>query len=330
MPELRKDPISGRWVIISVERGKRPSDFSTHAYVRKGGFCAFCEGNEHTTPPEILAIRPSGSEVNSRGWTLRVVANKFPALRIEGDINRVSEGILNKMNGIGAHEVIIETPDHNLTLSTMSLAHVEDVLVSFFKRISDLKNDGRFRYVIVFKNEGSAAGASLEHSHSQLIALPIVPRYVEEEIEQSRQYFNYNERCLMCDVIRQEMESRTRVISENEDFIVLSPFAPRSPFETILLPKAHESLFDPTKNLSRLAHILQQTLRQLDSVLDRPPYNMMIHSSPFREEINEYYHWHIEIKPKLIHTAGFEWGSGIYINPTAPEDAARFMREANI
>jgi UDPglucose--hexose-1-phosphate uridylyltransferase len=330
MPELRKDPVSGRWVIISVERGKRPSDFSAHAHARKGGFCAFCEGNEHTTPAEIIAIRPDGSHANSPGWTLRVVPNKFPALRIEGEINRFSEGLLNRMNGIGAHEVIIETPDHNLTLSTMPLKYVEDVLVAFHKRISDLKKDSRFRYVIVFKNEGDAAGASLEHTHSQLIALPIVPRIVEEEIEHSRQYFNYNERCIFCDIILQETESGVRVISENEDFIVLAPFAPRSPFEILILPKSHESLYTPSRKLGPLAQILQQTLKQLDKVLDRPPYNLMIHSSPFREEINDYYHWHIEIKPKLINIAGFEWGSGIYINPTPPEESAKFMRDAKI
>lgn len=330
MPELRKDPVSGRWVIISIERGKRPSDFAVRAHAKKGGFCAFCTGNEHTTPPEILAFRPDGSRPNTPGWTLRVVPNKFPALRVEGEVNRVGDGIFDKMNGIGAHEVIIESTDHNLTLSTMPLKSVEDALLAFHYRISDLKKDRRFKYVLVFKNEGEVAGATLEHTHSQLIALPIVPRLVEEEIEHARHYYDYKERCIYCDIIHQEIKSGERVISENQDYISLAPFAPRSPFETLILPKSHESSFMPNGKLNLLAQILQKTFRQIDKALDYPPYNMLLHTSPFREETNEYYHWHIEIKPKLTSTAGFEWGSGFYINPTPPEEAAKFMREAKI
>lgn len=330
MPELRKDPIAGRWVIISIERGKRPSDFGMRVSAKKGGFCAFCSGNEHTTPPEILAIRPDKSAPNTPGWTLRVVPNKFPALQIEGQLNRAGEGIFDKMNGIGAHEVIIESPDHNLTLSTMPLKSVEDALQVFYYRISELKKDRRFKYVLVFKNEGDAAGASLEHTHTQLIALPIVPKLVQEEINNARQYYNYKERCIFCDIIRQEIADKIRVISENENYISLAPFAPRSPFETWILPKTHESRFAPDGQFPLLAQILQQTLRQIDSVVNLPPYNMMIHISPFGDEVNEYYHWHIEIKPKLTKIAGFEWGSGFYINPTPPEEAAKFMREAKI
>lgn len=330
MPELRKDPISGRWVIISVERGKRPSDFGMRVSAKKGGFCAFCEGSEHTTPPEILALRPDKSKPNTPGWTLRVVSNKFPALNIEGQLNREGEGIFDKMNGVGAHEVIIETPDHNLTLSTMPLKSVEDVLWAFHSRIADLKKDNRLRYVLVFKNEGDDAGASLEHTHSQLIALPIVPDLVREEFDQARQYYSYKERCIFCDIIRQESASKTRVISENKDFISLAPFAPRAPFETHILPKRHESSFMPDGNFTFLAEILQRTLKQIDNVLNLPPYNMMIHTSPFKNEENEFYHWHIEIMPKLTKIAGFEWGSGFHINPTPPEQAAKFMREAEI
>ncbi|MBI5056182.1 MAG: galactose-1-phosphate uridylyltransferase [Nitrospirae bacterium] len=330
MPELRKDPVSGRWVIISVERGKRPTDFGMRTLTKKGGFCAFCEGNERTTPPEILAFRPDGSKPNTPGWTLRVVPNKFPALHIEGNLNRAGEGIFDRMNGIGAHEVIVETPNHSLTLSSMPLKSIEDALWAFHHRITDLKRDPRFKYVLVFKNEGEEAGASLEHTHSQLIALPIVPHLVEEEIEQAKQYYSYKERCIFCDIMRQELNSKTRVISENEDFIALAPFAPRSPFETMILPKKHESSFMPDGKFTLLAQILQKTLKQIDKVLEMPPYNLMIHTSPFKIETNEYYHWHIEIIPKLTKIAGFEWGSGFYINPMPPEDAAKFMREAEI
>jgi UDPglucose--hexose-1-phosphate uridylyltransferase len=330
MPDLRKDPISGRWVIISVERGKRPSDFGMRVSAKKGGFCAFCEGNEHTTPPEIMAFRPDAGKPDTPGWTLRVVSNKFPALNVEGDLNRVGEGIFDKMNGVGAHEVIIECPDHNSTLSTMPLKSVEDTLWAFHQRMTDLKKDNRFKYILVFKNEGDDAGASLEHTHSQLIALPIVPHLVEEELSQSKQYYSYKERCIFCDIIRQETASKTRVIYENEDFIALAPFASRSPFETMILPKSHSSTFAPKNNVNLLAQILQRTLKQIDKVLDLPPYNMMIHTSPFKDEINDYYHWHIEILPKLTKIAGFEWGSGFHINPTPPEEAAQFMREAEV
>jgi UDPglucose--hexose-1-phosphate uridylyltransferase len=330
MPELRKDPISGRWVIISVERGKRPSDFGMRVSPKKGGFCAFCKGNEHTTPPEIMAFRPDGGKPNAPDWSLRVVSNKFPALNVEGQLNRYGEGIFDMMDGVGAHEVIIECPDHNMTLSTMPVKFVEDVLWAFHHRITDLKKDSRFRYVLVFKNEGDEAGSSLEHTHSQLIALPIVPHLVEEELFQAKQYYEYKERCIFCDIIHQESANHKRVISENDDFIALAPFAPRSPFETMILPKKHESSFLTNVNFSLLALILQQTLKQIDKVLDLPPYNLMIHTSPFKNEENEYYHWHIEIIPKLTKIAGFEWGSGFYINPTPPEEAAQFLREAEI
>lgn len=330
MPELRKDPVSGRWVIISIERGKRPSDFGMRVSAKKGGFCAFCEGNERTTPPEILAFRPDKNKPDTPGWTLRVVSNKFPALNIEGELNRVGDGIFDKMNGVGAHEVIIESPHHNHTLSTMPLKFVENALWAFHYRITDLKKDPRIKYVLVFKNEGDDAGASLEHTHSQLIALPIIPHLVQEEIEHAREYFNYKERCIFCDIIHQETGSKTRVISENDDFIAIAPFAPRSPFETMILPKKHVSSFMPNDNFHILAEILQKTLKQIDKVLDLPPYNLMVHTSPFKNESNDYYHWHIEIIPKLTKIAGFEWGSGFYINPTPPEEAAKFMREAEI
>ena len=332
MPELRKDPISGGWVIIAVERGKRPTDFaSPPVQRRKGGFCPFCPGNEYTTPSEIMAFRPSSTEPNTPGWTLRVMSNKFPALQIYGDLSRSGEGMFDKMNGVGAHEVVVETPDHQLSLASMSLKAVEDVLWAYYLRLSDLKKDSRFKYVLIFKNEGDEAGASLEHSHSQLIALPIVPKLVKEEVDSSRHYFEFKERCIFCDVINQEMEDGKRVIYENSGYLVIAPFAPRAPFETWILPKKHESVFNPPhKSFSALADALQRVLKQMDRILDTPPYNFIIHTSPFTDEINEYYHWHIELTPKLTNIAGFEWGSGFYINPTLPEEAARFMREAKI
>ena len=332
MPELRKDPISGRWVIISIERGKRPSDFISPSQKRRaGGFCPFCPGNEHTTTPEIISFRPTSTAPNSPGWTLRVVPNKFPALQIHGELTKKGEGVFDRMNGIGAHEVIIETADHQPSLATMPLRAVEDVLWAYFFRLTDLNKDARLKYVLIFKNEGEVAGSSLEHTHTQLIALPIVPKSVKEEIESSKKYYDNKERCIFCDIINQELSADKRVIYENDRYVSIAPFAPREPFETWILPKNHESNFSPPdKSFSSLSEILQRTLKQLDRVLDTPPYNFIIHTSPFKEEINDYYHWHIEIVPKLTKTAGFEWGSGFYINPTPPEESTKYMKEAKL
>ena len=332
MPELRKDPVTGRWVIIATDRAKRPTDFvRDKVQIRGSGFCPFCTGNESKTPPEILAYRSNGDR-NGPGWTVRVVPNKFPALGIEGNLSREGEGLYDKMNGIGAHEVIIETPDHMMTLATMPVERIEQALWAFRDRIVDLKKDRRFKYILIFKNHGEAAGASLEHTHSQLIALPVVPKRVLEEVDGAREYYNFKERCIFCDIIRQEMESATRVITENEAFVVLAPFAPRFPFELWLLPKSHQSAFEESQKheYQQLAAIWKDILTRLDRILDHPAYNSIIHSSPLPEASNDYYHWHIEIIPKLTKVAGFEWGSGFYINPTPPEESAKFLREAAV
>lgn len=334
MPELRKDPITGRWVIISTERGKRPNDFLRESVspLPNGKNCPFCPGNEAKTPPEILVYGRSNGGANTAGWTVRVVPNKFPALGIEGDLDREGEGLFDKMNGVGAHEVIVETPDHAASLASLPERAVEDVLWAYRDRMLDLKNDKRFRYVLIFKNHGEAAGASVEHTHSQLIALPIVPRRVREEVDNSWHYYDEKERCIFCDIIRQERDTGERVIGENDHFITLSPYASRFPFEMWLLPKVHGSSYENNQSTmyASLARMLKDTLMRLDVVLDRPAYNFMIHTSPVGEEINDHYHWHIEIIPKLTKVAGFEWGTGFYINPTPPEESARFLREAKI
>ncbi len=329
MPELRKDPITGRWVIISTERAKRPSDFSVEPAERKGGFCPFCPGHEDKTPPEILACRSDGSGPNSQGWWVRVVPNKFPALGIEGDLSRQGEGLFDKMGGIGAHEVIIETPDHGLTLATLPEKRIEDVLWAFRERMLDLQRDKRFRYILIFKNHGAPAGASLEHSHSQLIALPIVPKRVREEVDGAKSYYGYKERCIYCDIVRQERDSGIRVVAENEGFLTVAPYAPRFPFETWILPKEHESAFENLQShfYRDLARALKNFLMRIDKVLEMPSYNLVLHTSPLKETPNDYYHWHLEMMPKLTRVAGFEWGTGFYINPTPPEEAAKFLRE---
>jgi UDPglucose--hexose-1-phosphate uridylyltransferase len=330
LPELRKDAVTGRWVIIATDRAKRPNDFIREkVQIRGSGFCPFCPGNESKTPPEILAYRPDGSARNAPGWTLRVVPNKFPALGIEGTLNRQGDGMYDKMNGIGAHEVIIETPRHDLTLATLPPHQVEDVLWSYRDRIIDLKKDRRFKYILIFKNHGDAAGASLEHPHSQLIALPVIPKWVQEELGGAREHYDFKERCIFCDIIRQEQESKVRLISENDGFVAVAPFAARFPFEIWILPKTHQCAFEESqkREFELLAPMLKDLLSRLDRALDFPAYNYIVHTSPIGEEAQDYYHWHIEIIPKLTKMAGFEWGTGFYINPTPPEESAKFLRD---
>jgi UDPglucose--hexose-1-phosphate uridylyltransferase len=333
LPELRKDPITGRWVIIATERAKRPSDFvRERVQIHGSGFCPFCYGNETKTPPEIIAYRSDGSTRNAPGWSLRVVPNKFPALGIEGGLNRQGEGLFDKMNGLGAHEVIIETPDHQKTIAMLPERQIEDVLWAYRDRILDLKKDRRFKYIMIFKNHGEAAGASLEHTHSQLIALPVVPKRVREEVDGAREYFNFKERCIFCDIIRQESESGVRVIADSPEFIAVAPFAPRFPFEIWIVPRIHQSAFEDSQKqeFEQLAAMLKDMLTRLDKVLDYPAYNYIIHTSPIPETPNEHYHWHLEIMPKLTKVAGFEWGTGFHINPTPPEESAKFLRAAAV
>jgi UDPglucose--hexose-1-phosphate uridylyltransferase len=331
LPEFRKDPVVGRWVIIATDRAKRPTDFIRESVVIRGSrFCPFCYGNESKTPPEILAYRKDGSSRDASGWSVRVVPNKFPALGIEGSLNRQGEGLFDKMNGIGAHEVIIETPDHRATLATLPSEQLESVLLAYRDRIVDLKKDRRFKYILIFKNHGAAAGATLEHTHSQLIALPVVPKRVAEEVAGARDYFVYKERCIFCDILRQEMSADVRLVAENDLFAALSPFAPRFPFELWLVPKVHQAAFEESsqEDLQQLAVLLKDMLSRLDVVLDHPAYNYVIHTSPVPEHLNDYYHWHLEVMPKLTNLAGFEWGTGFHINPTSPEEAAKFLKEA--
>jgi UDPglucose--hexose-1-phosphate uridylyltransferase len=249
---------------------------------------------------------------------------------IEGDLNRQGEGIYDKMRGVGAHEVIIETPHHDQTLAIMPEQRVEDVLWAYRDRILDLKKDPRLQYVLIFKNHGEAAGASLEHPHSQLIATPIVPKRVREEVDGARQYYDYKERCVYCNMIRQELTQKRRVISMNDHFVAIAPFASRFPFETWILPRAHEASFEAAREeeYATLAQILLETFQRIERVLSNPPYNLVIHNAPFREDDRLHYHWHLEITPRLIRVAGFEWGTGFYINPTPPEEAAQYLRDA--
>jgi len=329
MPELRKDPVLGRWIIISKERGKRPTDFPVQHYQAANGFCPLCPGNESSTPPEVLAYR-EGTAADQPGWQVRVVPNKFPALIIEGELSKEGVGLYDRMNGIGAHEVIIESPNHDESFADIPPERMSLVFKAYRERILDLEKDSRFKYVMVFKNHGEAAGASLEHSHSQLIALPILPRMIVSELSGAKSYYKYKERCIFCDIVRQEMQLDERVVCQNEQFITIMPFAPRTPFEMWVLPKNHSSSFSMQndEDLFSLAQIFSESLRRLDACIPNVPYNFVLHTVPLRAGGIKHYHYHFEIVPKLTSIAGFEWGSGFYINTMPPEEATVYLRES--
>jgi UDPglucose--hexose-1-phosphate uridylyltransferase len=326
-PELRRDPISGRWVIIAPERGRRPTG-SRPTPKTHDGPCPFCPGNERSTPPEIAARRAPGTRADAPGWTTRVTPNKYPALRSEGAAEETRDTLYERRSGVGAHEVVIESTEHDAELSELPLERVEQVLSVYQERARALGADPRIHYVLVFKNYGASAGASQEHSHSQILATPVVPNVVEEELRGSRGRFDETGRCAFCEMIDRERERGERVVSENESFVALAPYASRFPFETWILPRRHASTFEHAsgEELRALARTLKSTLQKQSAALERPDYNFLIHSAPCREPELPWYHWHVEIVPKLAGASGFEWGTGAYINATPPEEAARRLR----
>ena len=330
MPELRKDPITGTWVIISEERKKRPKYYQivVDKDMSMPQNCPFCPGNEAMTPPETYALRPDHSRANDPGWVLRVVPNKFPALRIEGELRKSGEGFYDRISGIGAHEVIIETPQHPRERADIDAIQIKNTLAAAKSRILDLKKDTRFKYIMVFKNFGPTAGATLSHSHTQLIALPVVPLRVQEEIDGARSHFDLKERCIFCDIIDYESAADRRLLSENEHFIVLAPYAPRFSFELAVYPKRHNPAFEstPDAELESLSSILSDTLNRVARLLNQPDYNLIIHNAPCSNNVGDFYHWHIEFMPVLARVAGFEWGTGFYINPISPEESVQSLK----
>ena len=293
--------------------------------------CPFCPGHERQTPAEVLSYRNAGA-ANQEGWWMRVVPNKYPALRVEGDVDAAAMGLFDRMNGIGAHEVIIETPDHEQTLSGLAEERLAHVFFAYRDRFHDLKRDGRLKYIQVFKNHGAQAGATISHAHSQLLAFPSVPPAIRAELEGAERHFAHRERCVFCDVIHQEREAQERMVLTTEHFVALAPYASRFPFEVMILPRHHASHFEQASDgvIRNLGLVMQSILRRLDAVLEKPAYNFVLHTAPVQEGALRHYHWHIEILPKLTRVAGFELGTGVFVNPTAPEEAARFLREAKI
>jgi UDPglucose--hexose-1-phosphate uridylyltransferase len=294
--------------------------------------CPFCYGNEYMTPPEIQAFRSPKTEANTAGWQVRVIPNKFPALQIEGNLDKRGMGIFDLSNGIGAHEIILETPYHEKDLPDLEPGEIQNVLKMYCLRSMDLQKDKRFKYIMIFKNYGSGAGATLDHNHSQLIALPMIPKNVIEELHGSGEYFDFRERCIFCDMIRQELEEKERIVTQNDQFIAFCPFASRFPFEMWVMPKEHRLFFHESSDhdLASMAGILKEVLARMKTALNDPPYNFIIHTSPIDGEERQGYHWHMEIMPRLSRVAGFEWGTGFYAVSTPPEVAIKYLRDVKI
>jgi UDPglucose--hexose-1-phosphate uridylyltransferase len=329
MPEFRKDPLVERWVIIASERAKRPQEISAPPAQTPSPLCPFCAGNESMTPPPSLVLATSGIETSGVDWRVRVVPNKYPALIDDGEFSAMrSEALYVSMRGAGVHEVVIESPNHVIDMAALGTEDIELVLQAYCRRLLHWRGAGRWQYALIYKNQGVAAGATLAHSHSQITALPMVPREAFEEIEAAKKYFAAAKRCAFCDMASSEVASGARLVADTDRFVVFCPFAPRAAGETWLLPKRHSSVFEFASGdeLVALAHTLRQTLIRLNRCFNEPPLNFFLHSNPLTEDENAHYHWHMEILPRLNQYAGFELGSGLYMNPLAPEQAAQSLR----
>jgi UDPglucose--hexose-1-phosphate uridylyltransferase len=332
MSEFRQDPVTKQWVIIATERAKRPHDFAKTnpppllpAYKED---CPFCPGNEHLTPPETLAYR-RGGWANGPGWWVRAVPNKFSAVSPTGSLTRrEEEGLFRKMDGVGQHEVIIESPQHNLSIPFMEDRQVEEIVLAYRERYLALREETRFKVIIIFKNHGRAAGTSLEHPHSQLVAMPIVPLTIRYRFEKAAGHYDNTGTCIYCDILREGLRTPTRVVMETEDYVVFHPFAPRAPFETWIVPKEHQASFasislDQSK---KFAKVLKQTLGKFYRGLGNPDFNYILQTAPIKDEHEDYFHWHLQVLPRLVTPAGFELGTGMFINIALPEETAAFMR----
>lgn len=329
VPELKKDPISGRWVIIARQRAKRPHQLgeAAHAAARPEP-CPFCPGNEALTPPEVLAYRNRDSQANAPGWTVRVVPNKYPALADAGEKASARDPIYQSRHAVGVHEVIIESPQHVASMAALSAEQITLVLRAYRERIREIKKNPRWRYTLIYKNQGQGAGATLEHVHSQLIALPAPPAQAQAELDRAGRYYDATRRCIYCDLLEREKGATARLILDADRFIVFCPYAPRFAYETWILPTEHIASFEQVSDhaLSHLASVIKDLTARLNRALDDPPFNYLIQS--IRSRAGAPCHWRIEFLPQIARAAGFEWGTGIHVNGVAPEDAARLLRAA--
>ncbi|MFC1941492.1 galactose-1-phosphate uridylyltransferase [Chloroflexota bacterium] len=332
MSELREDCTTGDWVLIAPERAKRPQNRPKEKLTTDlpdwDESCPFCPGNESKTPQEVFRL-PTSEPASA--WMVRVVPNRFAAVIPGRKSNRIRERyFFHRMDGIGVHEVIIETPSHNATMALMPYEHVEEVLGAYQQRYNAWKNNPQFKFITIFKNHGQAAGTSLIHPHSQLITTPIAAPFYRRKFDMAFRHYNYSGRCLYCSLLIEELDKGERIVAETKQFIVFHPYASRVPWETWIIPKEHRASFglSPPTYLTELAMVLKDSLLCLYRGLDNPDFNLMVDTTSTDEEEAPYYHWHIRIVPRLTTIAGFEMGSGIHISTALPEETAMLMKES--
>jgi UDPglucose--hexose-1-phosphate uridylyltransferase len=328
MPELRQNKTTKEWVVIATERAKRPEDFVSK--VEKKALpefkqeCVFCPGNEDKTPPESFRIGGAGKD-----WGVRVMPNKFAALSPKSGFLVTESGIFRKMGGYGHHEVIVDTPKHNATIALLSQKEIENVIKAYLSRFQFMTQDKQIKDIILFKNHGDAAGTSLEHPHSQIVGTPVVPQQVRSRMEIAMSNYDDHHECLYCRILEEELKAGTRIIAETDHFVCFTPFAALTPFHTWIYPKIHNSVFGciSDKEAADLAKMMRLITRKFYFGLNNPDFNYVFRSAPTDAQDINYFHWYISIIPRLTKSAGFELGSGMFINVSLPEDNAKFLRE---
>lgn len=331
MPELRYNVITRDWVIISTERAKRPDQFKKPAASRppRASFdpnCPFCPGNEKMTPPETYLVP------GPKGWRVRVTANKFPALSSQGERTRSIQGVRRRVTGVGIHEVIVETPDHSASTALLDDAQFETLIQTYLNRFQAASADPRVEQVTIFKNHGEAAGTSLEHTHSQVIATPVITTQLRDRFFSALGHFDEYGECIFCRVLDQDLKDATRVVFETEYFVAFILYAALTPFAMLIMPRRHMACFQEMKDAEAadLARNLRRTLLKLHRGLNDPDYNFVIRTAPAENAGVKYYHWYVSIIPRLTRLAGFEMGSGMFINVSLPEENAKFLREVSV
>ncbi|MBI5101048.1 MAG: galactose-1-phosphate uridylyltransferase [Nitrospirae bacterium] len=333
--ELRKDPLLGRWVAV-LNRSRTPAEYVLPQPESSETSCILCRGREGEAPKEIMSIKSTCAGASDKDWATRVVPNVDPIFHIEGELGRRGDGMYDKMNSIGANEIIIESPHHNVPPEELGLEQMTKVIITYRERMADLEKDPRMRYTLIYKNSGSDAGAVYSHPISHLASTPVIPKRVKEELDGAKQYFAYKERCIFCDIVSEELRAGSRVSLETKNFLAFCPYASKFPFEVWIMPKNHSCAFqdispDETEDF---ALILSSILKKMRKLFSGVSFNYFIHSVPNRmprkdhwHTLGEDYHWHLEMMPRFLKTSGFEWGSGFYILPTSPEAASKYLRE---
>jgi len=337
MAEFRHDPVHRRWVLVTVGRSLAPRDFVIPPRGHDDGFCPFCEGQENKTPPEVYAVRSGAPD--RPGWKIRVFLNKYPFLDSRsGELTRSGSGHYDLVSGFGTHEIVVDHPRHLIPLHQMSHEHLVSLIETYRLRQAELLKEPNYRYLMLFKNHGERAGASVNHSHTQIISMPVIPRIAAMALATAREHFHLKERCLFCDLLNQERADGRRIVAENEHFICYVPYACRFAFEMAIFPKEHHHDFSTIQDrlLAPCAAILKEALSRLAALFGDPPFNVIFHTAPNPNQASRRanywttlkfdWHWHIEILPRLERTAGYEWGTGLFINHTPPEDAAAYLR----